>query len=130
MGHIKDRRLTLFTCLFLAATTVAAFWPVLHHDFINCDDQACVYENPALLAGLSWHGVAWTFTTGYAGNWHPLTWLSHMLDVQWFGLNAGWHHLSSLLLHVASGQIELAEKNLTLIKLYTARQPYRETDGK
>jgi tetratricopeptide (TPR) repeat protein len=102
MDRIKDSRLTLLGCLFLAAATLAAFWPVIHYDFINCDDQAYVYENPALQAGLSWQGVAWAFTTGYAGNWHPLTWLSHILDVKWFGLNAGWHHLTSLLLHIAN----------------------------
>jgi Flp pilus assembly protein TadD len=102
MDRIKESRLTLLSCLFLAAATLAAFWPVLHYDFVNCDDQAYVYENPALQAGLSWQGLAWAFTTGYAGNWHPLTWLSHILDVQWFGLNAGRHHLTSLVLHVAN----------------------------
>jgi Flp pilus assembly protein TadD len=102
MDRIKDSRLTLLICLFLAAATLAAFWPVIHYDFVNCDDQAYVYENPALQMGLSWQGLVWAFTTGYAGNWHPLTWLSHILDVKWFGLNAGWHHLTSLLLHVAN----------------------------
>jgi tetratricopeptide (TPR) repeat protein len=102
MDRIKDSRLTLLSCLFLAAATLAAFWPVIHYNFVNCDDQAYVYENPALQAGLSWQGLVWAFTTGYAGNWHPLTWLSHILDVKWFGLNAGWHHLTSLLLHVTN----------------------------
>jgi protein O-mannosyl-transferase len=102
MDRIKDNRLTLLSCLFLVATTLAVFWPVIHYDFVNCDDQAYVYENPALQAGLSWQGLTWAFTTGYAVNWHPLTWLSHLLDVNWFGLNAGWHHLTSLLLHTTN----------------------------
>jgi tetratricopeptide (TPR) repeat protein len=102
MDRIKNSRLTLLLGLLLAAATLATFWPVIHHDFVNCDDQAYVYENPALQAGLNWQGIAWAFTTDCAGNWHPLTWLSHLLDVQCFGLNAGWHHLTSLLLHVAN----------------------------
>ncbi|HOX57716.1 MAG TPA: tetratricopeptide repeat protein [Candidatus Paceibacterota bacterium] len=102
MNRINNRRLAPLLGLLLAAATLAAFWPVIHHDFVNCDDQAYVYENPALVAGLSWPAVVWAFTTGYAGNWHPLTWLSHLLDVQWFGLKAGGHHFTSLLLHVAN----------------------------
>jgi len=102
MDRSKDRWLALLTGLILATATAAVYWPVIHHDFINCDDQSYVYENPALQAGLSWQGVVWAFTTGYAGNWHPVTWLSHILDVQWFGLKAGWHHLTNLLLHVAN----------------------------
>lgn len=70
---IKDRRPTLILCLLLATATLAAFWPVLYHGFINCDDQDYIYENPALQAGLSWPGAIWALTTGYAGNWHPLT---------------------------------------------------------
>ena len=59
-------------------------------------------ENPAVQAGFTWKTVAWAFTTDCAANWHPLTWLSHMLDVQLFGLNPGGHHLTSLLLHTAN----------------------------
>jgi tetratricopeptide (TPR) repeat protein len=69
---------------------------------VNFDDPAYVSENGRVLAGLSWDNVKWAFTTGYFGNWHPLTWLSHMLDVQLFGLDPGLHHLHSLLLHTGS----------------------------
>ncbi len=72
MDRSKDRWLALLTGLILATATAAVYWPVIHHDFINCDDQSYVYENPALQAGLSWQGVVWAFTTGYAGNWHPV----------------------------------------------------------
>src|SRR5438034_1955422 len=86
----------------LAALTLAAFWPVLHNGFISFDDTAYVTENGRVLAGLNWDNVAWAFGTGYFGNWHPVTWLSHMLDVQLFELDAGLHHLHSLLLHTGS----------------------------
>ena len=96
-----SRRTTLL-CLLLGAVTLAVYWPVIHHGFINYDDPKYVAENPRVLAGLTWANVGWAFQTGYASNWHPLTWLSHMLDVQLFGLNPGWHHLTSLLFHIAN----------------------------
>src|SRR5439155_16281252 len=61
-----------------------------------------VTQNANVSSGLAWNGTVWAFTTGYAANWHPLTWLSHMLDVQLFGLDAGAHHLISLALHILS----------------------------
>jgi tetratricopeptide (TPR) repeat protein len=82
--------------------TLASFWPVLHNDFINFDDPPYVTANPHVTSGLSWGNVVWAFQSNVAANWHPLTWLSHMLDVQLFGLRAGWHHLMSLLLHIAN----------------------------
>jgi tetratricopeptide (TPR) repeat protein len=98
----NNRSITLLVCALLGAVTLAAFWPVIHYGFVTADDPVYVLENPAVRAGLTWKGIVWAFTTQYAGNWHPLTWLSHMLDVQLFGLNAGGHHLTSLLLHVAN----------------------------
>jgi tetratricopeptide (TPR) repeat protein len=89
-------------CVLLCVATLATFWPVVRCDFINFDDPIYVVENPAVQAGLTWKAVAWAFTTDRAGNWHPLAWLSHMLDVQLFGLNPGGHHLTSLLLHAAN----------------------------
>src|ERR1043165_1467225 len=86
----------------LAALTVTVFWPVLRNDFIKYDDNQYIADNPHVLNGLTWANVKWAFTTGYASNWHPLTWLSHMLDVQFFGLNAGPHHFINLLLHIAN----------------------------
>ncbi len=92
----------LWICLGLAALVFAAFWPVLGNDFISYDDPAYVTENPHTLAGLTADSIHWAFTTTYFGNWHPLTWLSHMLDVELFGKNAPLHHLDSLCLHAAS----------------------------
>ena len=93
---------TTLICVLLGAATLAAFWPVVRNDFINLDDRNYVIWNPDVQAGLTWKGVVWAFTTGRSSNWHPLTWLSHMLDVQLFGLNPGGHHLTSLLLHAAN----------------------------
>ncbi len=88
--------------LALAVLTVAVYLPVRDFAFVEVDDPAYVYENPHVRAGLTWAGVAWAFTTGHAANWHPVTWLSHMLDVELFGLNPGAHHLVNVALHVVS----------------------------
>src|SRR5215510_9369345 len=96
------RRQTLLICLLLALAILGAYWPVIRYDFVNLDDFDYVKENPQVTAGLSWHGVAWAFGTGHSGNWHPLTWLSHMLDAQLYGLNAGGHHATNVLFHIAN----------------------------
>ncbi len=87
--------------LLLALVTAAVFWPVRHNDFINYDDPVYVTENPRVQAGLTWSGIAWAFGNirGEQTYWHPLSWVSHMLDCQLFGLNAGAHHLINLLFH-------------------------------
>jgi tetratricopeptide (TPR) repeat protein len=84
----------------LVAVTLAVFAPVWHYEFVSWDDPEYVYQNPNLSNGLSWGGVWWALTSGYKFYWHPLTWLSHMLDVQLYGLNAGPHHMTNLLIHV------------------------------
>jgi tetratricopeptide (TPR) repeat protein len=76
--------------------------PVRQHEFVNFDDPQYVSENPAVSRGLTWDGVSWAFRTGHAGNWHPLTWLSHMMDVELYGLDAGGHHLTSALIHLVN----------------------------
>jgi len=95
-------RRTILIGVMLGGITLAAFWPVVHNDFISYDDAAYVTENPQVLAGLTWRQAGWAFRTTCSGNWHPLTMLSHLLDVQLFGLKAGGHHLTSLLLHTAN----------------------------
>ncbi|HUK14019.1 MAG TPA: tetratricopeptide repeat protein [Thermoanaerobaculaceae bacterium] len=92
----------LWLSLALVAITAIVYAPVGHFGFLNWDDQDYVTDNPHVLHGLTWRGVAWAFTTGHAFNWHPLTWLSHMSDVDLFGMNPGGHHLTSLVLHLAS----------------------------
>jgi len=89
-------------CLLLTAVTLAAYWPLRLNDFVNYDDGEYITGNPHLQHGLTWSGVAWAYRTGYAANWHPLTWLSHMLDVQLFGLHPAGHHLTNVLFHSAN----------------------------
>ncbi len=86
----------------LALVTLLVFESVRQNQFVDYDDQRYVTENPNVKAGITRDSFVWAFTTVYASNWHPLTWLSHMLDCQLFGLNPFWHHLMSLLFHVAN----------------------------
>ncbi len=92
----------VFMGLFLILATLAIFWPVKNFKFINMDDTEYVTENPQVLNGLNLEGAAWAFTSKDASNWHPLTWLSHMLDIRLYGLNPGGHHLTNLLFHFAN----------------------------
>jgi tetratricopeptide (TPR) repeat protein len=75
---------------------------VLGHKFISLDDDLYIRDNAMVAGGLTSRGIAWAFTTFHAANWHPLTWLSHMLDAQLFGLNAGGHLFVNLLIHIAN----------------------------
>lgn len=93
---------TTLVCLLLAAATLALFLPASRFGFINLDDPDYLRNNDPVRRGLSWSSVAWAFTTFHAANWHPVTWLSHMLDCQLFGLNPGWHHLTNILFHTAN----------------------------
>jgi hypothetical protein len=107
MDRTDNTRRTFPVCVVLAAVTLATFWPVFHNDFVSYDDRDYVTENAHVLAGLTWANVEWAFRTGHAGNWHPVTWLSHIGDVQIYGLRPGWHHLTSLLLHAANAVLLL-----------------------
>ena len=86
----------------LAIVTLAIYAQVVGHQFITLDDPTYIRENPMVNRGVTLGGVAWAFTTFYATNWHPLTWISHMLDCQFFGMNAGRHLLINALIHVAN----------------------------
>jgi tetratricopeptide (TPR) repeat protein len=88
-----------------ALAALAVYAGTLNHAFVAYDDGAYVYENPTVTSGLSWHGLWWALTTFHAANWHPLTWLSHMLDASLFGSWAGGHHLSGVLIHAAAAAL-------------------------
>jgi hypothetical protein len=88
-------------CLALAAITFAVFGQTLNHGFVYFDDNDYVYDNPVVNQGLTFRGILWAFSC-HAYNWHPLTWLSHMLDCQLYGLSPGGHHLSNVILHTAT----------------------------
>ena len=92
----------LLICLFLALSTLAVYWPVTGHGFVNYDDTDYVTANPQVQAGFSAKGLAWVWRSEVARNWHPVTMLSHMLDSQLYGLRPWGHHLTSLLFHVAN----------------------------
>jgi tetratricopeptide (TPR) repeat protein len=98
----KSRLTDSLVCLGLVAVTWAVFGQTLSHDFVNFDDHVYVYENPLVIRGLSTEGIIGAFTHTHARNWHPLTTLSHMLDCQLYGLNAGGHHLTNVILHSIS----------------------------
>jgi protein O-mannosyl-transferase len=85
--------------LLLTGLSLAVFSQTIHHNFINFDDDIYVYNAPAIRAGLTLKGIAAAFTSPHAGNWHPLTTLSHMLDCGLYGLNAGGHHATNVVLH-------------------------------
>ena len=89
-------------CLVLAAMTFAVFGQTLTDDFVNFDDNNYVYDNPVVSQGLTFKGIVWAFSQAHFTNWHPLTWLSHMLDCQLYGLNPAGHHLTNVLLHTAT----------------------------
>ncbi len=86
----------------LALVTVTAFWPVLGSDFTLYDDPSYVTDNAHVKAGLTWGGIVWAFSTPFTGIWHPLTWVSHMAVVQFFGLGPLPHHAVNLALHVVN----------------------------
>jgi len=101
-AKLTKNQLTALICLALALVTTALYWPISHHDFVNFDDDDYITNNSHVQAGLTWAGVIWAFQTGAASNWHPLTWLSHMLDCQLYGLYPGGHHSTTLIFHVAN----------------------------
>lgn len=86
----------------LAAAALAVFGPAVGSDFVHFDDNHYVTENPHVLGGLTWGGLNWAFATDNENYWHPLAFVSHMLDVELFGLDPWGHHLTSVLLHTAN----------------------------
>lgn len=107
-------RHTFIISVLLIILTFSSLSPVLNADFIEYDDQLYVYENNTVLAGLTWDGFKWAFSNTHAGFWHPLTWLSHMLDCRLFGPDPRYHHLINLLFHAANTVLLfLILKNMT-----------------
>jgi tetratricopeptide (TPR) repeat protein len=94
-----------FIAVLLALVTLAIYLPVLHNGFVNYDDDDYVTNNRVVKNGLTPAGVHWAFTTFHSANWHPVTWLSHMLDCQLFGLNPAAHHFVNALIHSANAAL-------------------------
>jgi protein O-mannosyl-transferase len=116
-----SKPLAMILCVALALATLAVYWQTSGQGFIAYDDDQYVYQNSIVKAGITASGVAWAFTTFFYANWHPLTWLSHMLDCQLFGLDAGAHHLVNLAFHLASTLLLFS----ALVRM--TRQPWRSS---
>lgn len=90
---------TIVFCLLLTIATIAVYFPALHNSFVNYDDPRYILHNPHLQSGLDWQTIHWSATAFYESNWHPLTWISHALDISLFHLNPAGHHAVNILLH-------------------------------
>jgi tetratricopeptide (TPR) repeat protein len=99
---LTGNRLNTVLCVLLAAVTIVLYSPVTGFSFIAWDDRDYVTANPHIQGGLAWSTIKWAFRSTDAGNWHPLTWLSHALDYQLFALSPWGHHLDSVLIHAAN----------------------------
>ncbi len=97
-----SRRAEALWVAALAAATIAVYAQVVGHSFTNYDDPLYIMDNPHVRTGLSLENAVWAFRSGEVANWHPITWLSHQLDCTLYGLNAGMHLLTNLMLHLAS----------------------------
>ena len=102
MSPNSNRNRSVLICLALAIVTIAVFYQVHSYEYVNYDDPLYVSENLNIKTGITLQSVKWAFTSFYAGNWHPLTWLSHMLDWQLFGPAPAGHHITNLIFHIAN----------------------------
>ena len=99
-NFLFNRRQEIIICIFLIVASLVVYWQITNHEFINYDDGIYVTENPHVQSGLTFKSIKWAFTTGRAANWHPVTWLSHMLDIELYGLNPMGHHWMNLQIHI------------------------------
>lgn len=114
MTPVSDERKALALALGLALLTLLLFLPAIRGEFINCDDPVYLTDNPAVAGGLTSESVRWAWSAARGGHWHPLTWLSHLADVQLFGLHPRGHHFTNVLLHALNaGLCLLAFRALT-----------------
>ena len=98
----RTRQRELIICILLFTAVLGVYGQAANHDFISLDDELHIINNPHVRAGITIQGIKWALTTFYAGNWQPLTWISHMLDCQLYALNPMGHHWTSLQLHLAN----------------------------
>lgn len=96
------RNIVLLGCAAIVLSVLVLYAPVRHFQFVSWDDPEYVTDNPQVRAGLTASSIRWAFTSGHAANWHPLTWMSHMLDVDLYGMNPGAHHVTNVALHLAA----------------------------
>jgi hypothetical protein len=103
-NQVNLKRDTLI-CVLLAVMILAVYGQVLNHQFVNYDDDMYVTENVHVQNGMTWEGAKWAFSFNNVVYLHPLAWLSHMLDVQLFGMEPGWHHLTNVLFHIVNSML-------------------------
>jgi tetratricopeptide (TPR) repeat protein len=99
-NNADNTRATFEICLLLALVTLIAYWGIFSSEFVNYDDPYYVIQNQSVQSGLSWNGLCWAFTTRACDNWHPLTWISLMLDYNLYGLDSAGFHATNLVLHI------------------------------
>ena len=99
-GIVPHIRLDILVCLFLVIITLAVYQQVRNYEFVNYDDDVYITSNLEVKSGLTAANIRWALTDEHRGNWHPVTWLSHMLDIELYGMNAGRHHLINVLFHI------------------------------
>ena len=97
-----DKTMKIAICIFMVVATCAVYWQILDHEFLNYDDNKYVTKNLNVQAGLTSESIKWAFTTFHFQQWHPVTWLSHMLDYQLYGSHPKGHLLTNLLIHIAN----------------------------
>jgi len=102
MMAFSNKKVQLPIFLTLALLTLVVYLPVRNHEFVRYDDDVYVTNNPEVQSGLSWQGIKWAFVTDRGANWHPLTWLSLMLDCELFGVKPGPLHLVNVLFHIVN----------------------------
>jgi Flp pilus assembly protein TadD len=103
--HVDDyfrKYRDLLICVLISAAIIVAYWPVQHYDLISLDDIDYITGNPYVKAGLTWQSFSWALKDVHTGYWHPLTWVSHMLDYQIFGSRVGGHHWTNVIFHIAN----------------------------
>jgi protein O-mannosyl-transferase len=101
MGTVSKKYQSGCICVVLVLLVAAAFEPVRHNSFVDYDDEVYIVSNPYIQSGFTTQSLIWAFTSSYGANWYPLTWLSHMLDMELFGLNPVGHHIHNVILHAA-----------------------------
>src|SRR4030043_466095 len=102
MSNRQEKYWSICICLVLALATAAVFYQVCNYDFVNYDAPVYVSENPNMQDGITPKAIKWAFFNDFWPMWHPVTWFSHMLDWRLFGPNAGGHHFTSLVFHIAN----------------------------
>ncbi len=111
-------RYDLYVSLSLLMLTLVVYFQVHNFDFVNFDDRETIIGNTHIRDGITLAGLSWAFTSAYAANWFPVTWISHMLDFQLFGLDSGWHHLTNVAIHLASTALLFAALKRMTQKLW------------